>query len=251
MKKLDLITLNNFVNKNIIHFHDKRLECLRKLDLKRLLKKNPYLFKAKNLNTAGELVASLLEAFLSSSEEKLFGDFLETLAIFVADNQFSGHKSTAQGIDLEIIRNNTHFIISIKSGSNWGNAAQHKKLESDFGNAIKVLKQSHLSINVQPILGICYGKTKTNIVRNYLKLVGQNFWYFISGDKEIYIDIIEPIGYRAKEHNEEFLINKAKLINIFTKNFIEEFCFRDGSINWNKLVEFNSGNFDLKNQFIF
>lgn len=251
MKNLDLVTLNNFVNENIVHFHDKRLECLKKLDLKRLLKKNPYLFKAKNLNTAGELVASLLEAFLSSSEEKLFGDFLETLAIFVANNQFSGHKSTAQGIDLEIIRNNTHFIISIKSGSNWGNAAQHKKLESDFGNAIKVLKQSHLNINVQPILGICYGKTKTSIVRNYLKLVGQNFWYFISGDKELYIDIIEPIGYRAKEHNEEFLINKAKLINIFTKNFIEEFCFHDGSINWNKLVEFNSGNFDLKNQFKF
>jgi len=42
------------------------------------------LFRAKNILTAGELMEGLRDAFLSSSEEKLFGDFLEDLAVFVA-----------------------------------------------------------------------------------------------------------------------------------------------------------------------
>ena len=78
-----------------------------------------------------------------------------------------------------------------------------------------------------------------------MKVVGQNFWYLISENKDLYTDIIEPIGYRAKEHNETFEIERAKVENRFTKEFIDEFCEEDGSIDWVKLVEFNSGNYDL------
>jgi len=94
-------------------------------------------------------------------------------------------------------------------------------------------------------LGICYRKTKTSYLRGYLKVVGQNFWYLISEDKDLYTDIVEPIGYKAKEHNESFLREKSKVINRFTKLFIDEFCDPSGAIDWLKLVEFNSGNFDL------
>jgi Type II restriction endonuclease EcoO109I len=94
-------------------------------------------------------------------------------------------------------------------------------------------------------LGICYGKTKTSYLRGYLKVVGQNFWYLISENKNLYTDIIEPVGYRAKEHNEAFFVEKGKVANRFTKAFIDDFCDSSGSINWIKLVEFNSGNFDL------
>ena len=55
------------------------------LDLKTILrKKNPYLFKAKNINLASDLIREILDAFLYSSEEKLFGDFLEDLATFIS-----------------------------------------------------------------------------------------------------------------------------------------------------------------------
>jgi hypothetical protein len=76
-------------------------------------------------------------------------------------------------------------------------------------------------------------------------VVGQNFWYFISENEHLYTDIIEPIGHRAKEHNEAFLVEKNKVINRFTKMFIDMFCDDSGAIDWVKLVEFNSGNFDL------
>jgi hypothetical protein len=246
MNNVDQYSINNFVNQNIDIFHKTRLKCLSDLELKKLLSKNPYLFKAKNINKAGDLIESLLDAFLSSSEEKIFGDFLESLAIFIANTTSGGFKSGISGLDLEIVRDNTHYLISIKSGTNWGNAAQHKKLKQDFEIAMKRIKQIDKSCNIQAILGICYGKTKTSFINGYWKLVGQNFWYFISEDKNLYKEIIEPIGFKAKEHNDNFNQGKAEIINRFTKSFIEIFCSETGKIDWEKLVEFNSGNLDLE-----
>jgi len=245
MNNLDKSALYDFVNQNIVDFHRRRISSLENLDLKKLLTKNPYLFKAKNISTANELIISLLDAFLSSSEEKLFGDFLEQLAVFIAEKTYGGHKSTAPGVDLEFFKENIHYIVSIKSGINWGNSSQHKKLQEDLANAVKRIKQSSYSKNVQSVLGICYGKTRTSFLHSYVKVVGQNFWYLISGNKELYKEIIEPIGYRAKVHNESFFLEKNRVVNRFTKLFLENYCNELGDINWNELVEFNSGNYDL------
>ncbi len=237
--------VNEFVNVHIVDFHQRRIKSLEELQLNKLLKKNPYLFRAKNITTASELIDGLLEAFLSSSEEKLFGDFLENLVIFVAGKTCNGRKSTAPGIDLEFENDGVHYVVSVKSGPNWGNSSQQDKLQQDLQNAVKRIKQSHLNINVQPVLGICYGKTATSYLRGYLKIVGQNFWYLISENEQLYADIIEPVGYRAKEHNETFFQQKDQVTNRFTGEFINRFCDDRGAIDWVKLVEFNSGNYDL------
>lgn len=169
MNILDLVKVQVFVNENIVDFHQRRINSLEELRIERLLTKNPYLFKAKNIATAAELISSLLDAFLSSSEEKLFGDFLEGLAVFVAEMTCDGHKSSAPGVDLEFIKDQIHYLISIKSGPNWGNSSQQNKLEQDLKNAVARIKQSKRGGNVQPVLGICYGKTKTSYLRGYLK----------------------------------------------------------------------------------
>jgi len=245
MKSLNLDKVREYVNENIVDFHERRIKSLEELNLSKLLTKNPYLFKAKNIMTAGELIDSLMDAFLSSSEEKHFGDFLEGLAVFIAQKTCNGHKSAAQGVDLEFHNKGIHYIISIKSGTKWGNSSQHSKLEQDLKHAVKRIKQSKRGANVQPVLGICYGKTRTSYVRGYIKVVGQNFWYLISENMELYTDIIEPIGYKAKEHNEVFLREKSRVVNRFTKAFIDKFCDPSGTINWRLLVNFNSGNYDL------
>ena len=247
MKSLNIVDLNNFVNENIVNFHQRRINCLEQLSLNKLLKKNPYLLKAKNLNIASDLITSLLEAFLSSSEEQIFGSFLEELAIYIAGITCSGHKSSAPGVDLEFNHDGTYYIVSIKSGTNWGNSSQIRRLEQDLQDATTRIKQSRRTTNVQPVLGICYGKTKTVYRRGYLKVVGQNFWYLISDNPNLYTDIIEPIGFRAKEHNDYYLNEKAQIINRFTKELIEKFCDESGKINWERLVEFNSNNLDLDN----
>lgn len=245
MQPLNLESVCEYVNENIVDFHQRRIKTLEELKLSKLLTKNPYLFKAKHITTAAELVTGLLDAFLSSSEEKLFGDFLEGLAIFVAEMTCAGHKSTAPGIDLEFSNRGIYYIVSVKSGPNWGNSSQQDKLEQDFKTALARVKQARKGINLQPVLGICYGKTKTSYLRGYIKVVGQNFWYLISEDRNLYTEIIEPIGHRAKEHNETFLQEKGRVINRFTGEFIDLYCDPSGRIDWAKLVEANSGNFDL------
>ena len=243
MVKLDLNEVKEYVNSNIVVFHESKINILEKMKLNEVLKKkNPYLFKAKNINLASDFVNGILDAYLSSSEEKIFGDFLEELAIFISSQTFGGRKSGITGMDLEYVKENIHYIISIKSGPNWGNNSQQKMLEENFKLALKVLRQSRSSLHIEPILGICYGKTKTNMWRGIAqKIVGQNFWYHISENKNLYIDIIEPLGYKAKEHNEKFLKEKERLVNLFTQEFIQDFCDK-GAINWESLVEFNSGN---------
>jgi len=167
------------------------------------------------------------------------------LAVFIAGKTCGGHKSAATGVDLEFINSGIHYVVSIKSGSNWGNSSQQTKLEQDLKKAVATIKQARFGTNAQAVLGICYGKTKTSYVRGYLKVVGQNFWYLISENKDLYTDIIEPIGYRAKHHNDIFADEKARVTNKFTKKFIDSFCDETGAIGWGKLVEWNSGNFDL------
>jgi len=246
VKKLDIVELNQYVNTNIVFFHEKRINRLHTLTLQKLIKKNPYLFKAKAIESAGDLISGFLEALLSSSEEKMFGDFLEGLAIFISSKTRNGHKSAATGIDLEFIEDNQHYLISIKSGTNWGNSSQIRKLSQDFSQARKIILQQNAQINVKNILGICYGKTRTALSNNgYWKLVGQNFWYFISGEKDLYTDIIEPIGFEAKRHNKKFTKDKNNFLNKMTGDFIKIYCNENGEINWDILVEHNSGNFDL------
>ncbi len=116
--------VQQYVSENVVDFHLRRARSLEALRLRRLINKNPYLFRAKYVTTASELIQGLLDAFLSSSEEKLFGDFLEGLAIFVAEQTCQGHKSTAPGVDLEFFNQGIHYVVSVKSGTNWGNSSQ-------------------------------------------------------------------------------------------------------------------------------
>jgi hypothetical protein len=242
MPKLTKTENVRFIEPNIQLFHQKRLENIRSLRLNKILaRKNPYLFKAKNLNTAHDLMKSLLDAHLSSQEEGIFGSFLEELAIFICGRVYRGRKSSAEGIDLEFERKNTKYIISIKSGPNWGNSRQIAKMKDDFKKAKRILGANNLKSNVIAVNGCCYGKNDKPEKGDYLKLCGQRFWEFISGDENLYIEIIEPLGHKAKERNELFSEEYAKVINKFTLEFSQEYCDHSGKIMWEKLVKFNSG----------
>src|SRR5215469_244172 len=158
-----------YVEENITSFHEKRLNKIETLKLKEVLqKKNPYLFKAKNIQTADEIVKGIVDAYLFSSEEAMFGDWLEGLAIFINGKDNNPDKGT------------------------------------------------------------------------YFKYCGQRFWEFIGGNENIYIDIIEPLGHKAKERNENYIEQYSGKINTFVKEFVETFCNKNGSIDWEKLVKYNS-----------
>ena len=249
MSSMDKNKLNEFINVNISDFHKNRLASLNKLKLTDVLKrKNIYLYKAKNIQTSEELIKAVTDAYLSSQEETIFGEFLEKLAVFTAQETKGGFKSGIEGIDLEIIEdeNKIRYIVSIKSGPHWGNSSQIKKMTDYFAKAKKILKTQNSSSLPQIIAvnGCCYGKDNQQYKSNgdYYKLCGQAFWEFISGEENFYLSIIEPLGYKVKEKNEDFAKDYAKVINKFCREFLNEYFSEDGSIDWIKIVKLNSEN---------
>lgn len=245
MNQLSLKDVTQYVEKNIGTFHKKRIERLNKLELRTVLKKkNPYLFKAKHLLTANDIVKSITDAFISSNEETIFGDWLEGLAIFINQKVYGGWKSGIPNIDLEFDKDNIRYIVNIKSGPNWGNSSQISKMKSDFISAKKTIRTSNSKIIVLSVNGCCYGIDNNPDKGDYFKYCGQEFWEFISGNQDLYTEIIEPLGYKSKERNEEFLVSYSKMLNHFTKDFINDFCKDNGEIDWNKLVKFNSAKKD-------
>jgi hypothetical protein len=155
---------------------------------------------------------------------------------------YHGQKSSSPGIDLEFNRDDTRFIVAVKSGPNWGNSSQYRALRESFRTASIVLRQSRQVIHVQPVPGICYGRSRDVDRGDYIKLCGQSFWNFISDDPNLYIDIVEPLGYEAQKRNDAFLNQKTNTYNRLVREFTNEFCYETGEIDWTKLVKFNSGN---------
>lgn len=237
---------NYLINEVLNPFYSKRLEKLQKLNLNYILtRKNPYLFKAKNIEIASELVESSIDAFIYSSEESLFGNLLEGLAIYISQQLYGGFKSSLQSIDLEFERDNIYYIVSIKSGINWGNSDQVNQMKSNFKKAKEVLRQKGITNEIIAVNGCIYGKVKSLLKPNndpdkaYYKYAGQEFWQFVSDDENMYKEIIKPIDEKSKERGEEFKRLYAAKVNEMTKKFMEEFML-DNQIDWIKLIDYVS-----------
>lgn len=190
--------------------------------------------------TAEQIVKGLVDAHISSNEETVFGDWLEGLAIFINNRVYDGRKSGITGIDLEFDRDEARNIVTIKSGPNWGNSSQVAKMIADFRTAKKTLRTGNSQLNIVAVNGCCYGRDNKPDKGDYFKYCGQRFWEFISGNSELYREIIEPLGYNAKEKNDDFVKLYSQMINKFTKEFANIFCKNNGEIDWDELVRFNS-----------
>jgi len=247
MKKLNLKDVSQYVEKNIGTFHEKRIHSLDGLKLKQVLKrKNPYLFKAKYVLTADEIVRGIVDAHISSNEETIFGDWLEGLAIFINGKVYGGRKSGIPNIDLEFDTSGIRNIITIKSGPNWGNSSQIAKMASDFKTAKKTLRTGNSKLSIVAVNGCCYGRDNQPDKGDYYKYCGQKFWEFISGDPNLYTELIEPLGHKAKERNDDFIKSYSQMINKFIKEFTADFCDKNGAIDWDKLVRLNSATVEPK-----
>jgi hypothetical protein len=126
---------------------------------------------------------------------------------------YAGWKSGIKGIDLEFDKEGIRYIVSIKSGPNWGNSAQIEKMETSFTTAKKTLRTSNSHMNIICVNGCCYGKDHNPDKGLYYKYCGQVFWEFIGGDEHLYTDIIAPLGHKAKEHDKDYAEKYMHLLN--------------------------------------
>jgi Type II restriction endonuclease EcoO109I len=250
MKSPDYQPFYDYLAENVITpFYNKRFADLNALHLKSVLRrKNPYLFKAKNIELAGDLVKGILDGFLSSHEETIFGNLLEGFAIYVSETLYNGFKSKFKSVDLEFKRGDTYFIVGIKSGPNWGNSDQVNQMKSNFKVAKRILrKQADAPGEIVAVNGCIYGKDRNPFKndkdpdKGYYKYCGQLFWEFISGDANLYREIIVLIDQEAKQRDENFKAAYAAKVNEMTEEFMENFMTRH-RIDWIKLVDFVSKN---------
>lgn len=251
MQKIDYEKLNKFIASDVIQpFYEIRLKRLKSADLPNIAKrKNPYLFKAKNIETAGDLATGILDAFLSSQEETVFGDLMENLAIHICRQVFNGHKAEEgkyRSVDLIFEKNNKVYIVGIKSGPNWGNSDQVNTMRRNFKEAKKMTRDEHPGKRVVAVNGCMYGKDNSphkvnrgNPTLSYYKICGQPFWELISGDNELYKKIIQPLDKEAKERDVIFKELYVKKINEMTKDVIDLF-YSNNNLDWDKIVDYVS-----------
>jgi site-specific DNA-methyltransferase (cytosine-N4-specific) len=230
----------------ITPFYNVRLNNLNGLHLRTVLKrKNPYLFKAKNIELAGDLVKGIVDAFLSSQEETIFGNLLEGFAIYVSRTLYGGFKSELKSADLEFERDGVYYVVGIKSGTNWGNSDQVNRMRDNFKTA-KELLRARGHAEVVAVNGCIYGKdrhpfkTHADPDKEYYKYAGQDFWHFVSDDDNLYQEIIKPIDEEARQKDEAFKRAYAAKVNEMTQDFVEEFMTEDNQIDWVKLIDYVS-----------
>lgn len=220
-------------------FYQNLMASLNKVDLDGILKrKNPYLYRAKGMNNATQLVDSILAAYVSSSEETIFGNvFFEPLAIAAS----GGQKAVTEGADITVDKDDTIYTIAVKSGTSVFNGDSRKRQEQNFQSAAKRVQQARKAY--MPVVGYGYGRKRVREAnpKFYWELAGQDFWTWLTGDNDFYVKIIAYMGTRPDEYAKQFddAYNKAE--NRLVRQFTVNYCNEDGSIDWNKLVQFNSG----------
>ena len=79
--------MKEVASKALNDYYAALLEKIDNLDLRDVLKKkNPYLYRAKGMEKAADIVAALVDAYISSSEETIFGNsFFAAVAIALVD----------------------------------------------------------------------------------------------------------------------------------------------------------------------
>ena len=160
MKKLKLSDIYDFLDKGFAILYSSQIEILDKLKLNILLGdiKNPYLIRVKNALFVSDFIRSMLDEYLSQSQNYIFNELLKGLAIFICQKVYKGRQSSTTGIDLEFDKEGIRYIVSIKSGPSWGNSQAVYKMISNFNSARKILRTSNSKINVVAINGCCYGR---------------------------------------------------------------------------------------------
>ncbi|MDO8486573.1 MAG: PmeII family type II restriction endonuclease [Candidatus Staskawiczbacteria bacterium] len=244
MKKLDYKKLSTFIASDVIQpFYQIRLNGLEQMKLKNVIKrKNPYLFKAKNIETAGDLAKNILDAFLSSQEETIFGDLMENLAINICRQVFNGRKAQQgkfKSVDLIFKRDRKIYIVGIKSGPNWGNSDQINTMIKNFKKAKQIIKPISSKAKIIAVNGCMYGKDNQPNKVSYFKLCGQPFWELVSGDNNLYKKIIQPLDRETKKRDEDFKKLYVRKINEMTKDIIDLF-YTKNNLDWDKIIEYIS-----------
>ena len=231
--------LEDLIRRGLDDFYQRRMKKLSELKLNDVLRtKNPYLLRAMGVQKASEIVEEILKAYMSSSDETIFGDaFFEPIAKICS----GGGISPSEGVDVAIETETVYKAIAVKSGPNIFNSSQAKRQDQEFRSLGSRLLKLHKRFD--PLLGHGYGRKFSDPTkdRTYRIRSGQVFWEELTGDQDFYLKLISLMRDYPVQHRIEFEKEWNKAINRFEHDFLNNFGRSDGSIDWEKLVRYNSG----------
>jgi site-specific DNA-methyltransferase (cytosine-N4-specific) len=235
-----------FVEKVIKPFYKDRLARVKSIRLEDIIgESNPYLFRDKRLNVVPDFVKDRIDYYVALRDEIVFEKLLKDFAIYVSNKLHGGFKSKLKSIDLEFERDDVYYIVGIKSGTNWGNSDQQNKLRDNFKLARKILRENGVTKEIVAINGCMYGKDNKPFKENpdadkqFYRYAGQVFWKFLTGDDNLYREIISPIDKEARQKDEAFKKIYEEKLNEMTQDFLGNFM-SDNRIDWLKLIDFVS-----------
>ncbi len=171
---------------------------------------NPFLYKylanflKGNAEPRSIAEALVLPRVLGSSITTSFGMKIQKLI----SELFEGYGSTTSGIDIEYIDaiDGRKKYCQLKSGPNTINRDDVETIFGHFQATINLARTNNLNIGVNDmVIGVLYGE-EAELSSHYKKInkkhpviVGQEFWYRLTGNKEFYLDLINTVGEVAIE----------------------------------------------------
>lgn len=143
---------------------------------------------------------------LGTSITTSFGTNIQSFASSV----LSSYGSLIPGIDIEFIDqvDGEKRYCQLKAGPNTINKDDVKTIADHFKDAINLAKTNKMKVSFENFaVGVIYGETKDlsshyqRITKQYHHpvLIGEEFWYRLTGDENFYLDLIECIAQVAIE----------------------------------------------------
>ncbi|MFJ7841885.1 PmeII family type II restriction endonuclease [Lysinibacillus sphaericus] len=212
--KLNEVALNQIIKKAKDFFKEEIVPSHKAntLKLKKLkeFKLNPFLDKYKaSFLTGNDDPKSIARALvyprvLGTSINTIFGDRLQKFCSEVLE----GFASTTSGIDIEFIDkvDGRKKYCQIKAGPNTINKDDTETIKGHFQAVKNLARTNKLSINLDDlIVGVFYGTPEDlsnhykTINKEYPVIVGQEFWYRLTGEIDFYQKLTDAIGDVASE----------------------------------------------------
>ncbi|ONK21265.1 restriction endonuclease [Bacillus sp. VT-16-64] len=202
-----IIKAKDFFKEEIFPSHKANTLKLTKL---KQFKLNPFLDKYKaSFLTGNDDPESIARALvyprvLGTSINTIFGDRLQKFCSEILE----GFASTTSGIDIEFIDkvDSRKKYCQIKAGPNTINKDDIETIKGHFQGVRNLARTNNLSIRLDDlIVGVFYG-TPDDLSAHYKKIneeypviIGQEFWYRLTGEIDFYQQLTDAIGDVALE----------------------------------------------------
>ena len=161
-------------------------------------------------NSSPESIARalLLPRVLGTSISTTFGSAIQKFT----NDVLGAYSSTTNGIDIEFIDHidGNRKYCQLKSGPNTINKDDVESIAGHFRGVINLARTNNLRIpHEDMVVGIIYG-ANSQVSSHYKRItsqyhfpvvVGEDFWYRLTGDEDFYVEMLQAIGSVAVEAN--------------------------------------------------